>query len=478
MESKSRAFLNRAIFLILALYTLYLICLNISIAFENKVLVYAIIIIPVYLVVLLIAFKIKLSPLAFAISIFLIAFLAKGIFVTLVDTKPFSDFNIFYENAINLAAGEKSFGNTFYFQTWAYQSGPVIYYSLLIKFFGSGLLPLKLANTFFMAGSNMFIYLISRKISNEYAARFVSILYIFYPAPYFLASVLTNQHFAAFMFLAAIYTLFADKLNIVLRCILSGLLIAVGNAVRPLGVVIVIAIIIWGIIEAIRYKSIIKIGTAVILLIAYMTVNFGISAMVKNAGINSEGLANNFPLWKFVIGFNYDSKGQFSYEDQNKIFYIKDFKQRDKAAMQAIKERLSVGPIKLLKLFNAKQEIMWASDDTLRWEFYKKVDGNLKAGKEVEKYEPYILGTEKIYYILAFILMILGLLKLIGNKNPDTRVTLISILLLCYFGVHVLIEIQVRYRYFAVMLVFILAAAGSEMLFGRHINKRNLAYKA
>lgn len=472
MEARSGALPGRIIYLMLALFALYLIILNVVFSFKNNVLIYAVAVIPVYIVVWLIAYKTNFSPLAFAVAIFVLAFLSKGIFAAVVKAIPFSDFDIFYQNALKLFSGDKSFGNTFYFRTWAYQTGPIIYYSGLMKLFGTGLLPLKLANAFFMAGTNVFVYLISRKISNDYTARFVSILYLIYPAPYFLAAVLTNQHFAACMFLAAICILCYESLNIALRGLISGILIAAGNAVRPLGLVIIGALIIWSIIETIHLKNFIKIITVAVILVAYISVNFGISYFVKSSGINGSGLVNNFPLWKFVVGLNYESKGQFSYEDQNKIFYIDDFTERNSMAKKVIKERISVQPARLIDLFNSKQTIMWANFDTLRWEFYKKVDGKLIPGDNIEKYEPYALGAEKIYYILVFMLMTAGLLEAIFRKKPGTFFTFLSVLLLCYFGAHVLIEIQVRYRYFAVILVFILAAKGSERLFGRYTGKR------
>ncbi|HEY5585388.1 MAG TPA: hypothetical protein VIK78_12990 [Ruminiclostridium sp.] len=464
-DTKFGVILSKTVILILAVFSIYLLYLNFWCSVQYNALIYAIIVIPVFAVIFLIAYKMNISPLAFAITILVLAFLSKGIFAALVDTQPVSDFNTFYQCAIKLINGDKSFGHTFYFKSWAYQTGPIIYYSAIMKFFGTGLLPLKLVNCFFMAGTNAFIYLIARKVSNDYTARFVALLYLIYPAPYFLTSVLTNQHFAACMFLAAIYILFIEKLNFILKVLLAGVLLSVGNAVRPLGLVIIIALVMWGIVELIRHKKVAKIGMVVLLVGIYLLVNFGIATMVKRTDVNPEGLSNNYPLWKFVIGFNNDSKGQFSYEDQDKIFYIQDSTQRNNVSMQVIKERLSIGLPKLASLINIKQRIMWAELDTLRWEFYQKIDDKMILPQGFEKIEFGILRIEKVYYLLVFILMILGLCRVFLNKRVKPEVLLLSMLLLCYFGVHILIEVQTRYRYFAVILMFVLAAKGSELLF-------------
>jgi hypothetical protein len=342
-----------------------------------------------------------------------------------------------------------------------------------MKVFGTGLTGLKLVNCFFMAGSNTLIYLIASKLSNDYTARFVSILYLIYPAPYFLTTVLTNQHFAACMFLSAIYILLIECWNWQVRGIIAGIIMSFGNAVRPLGIVLIAGTIIWGIIETIRYKKLNKIGIAAILAAVYLLTNFGISAIIKRTDINSEGLSNNFPLWKFVVGFNYNSVGQFSYDDQNKIFNIEDFNKRNTVAKQIIRERLSVGSYKLVNLINQKQIAMWAGYDTLRWGFYKQENGNLIPSDRLKKLEPKILGIEKIYYVLIFIFMTLGLSKVFVERKVHTGVMLLSLILLCYFGAHIFIEIQVRYRYFAVMLIFILAAKGGELVFSGFRDYRN-----
>ncbi len=463
---------GRLCILILAVFTAYVIYLNFAYTAHTNAFIYVLVVIPAFAVVYFLAYKIRFLPAAFAVTVFVGAFLAKGVFAALVDTQPVSDFNTFYSCAVDLLNGNKSFGQGLYFRTWAYQTGPIIYYSFIMKLFGTGLLPLKLINCFFMAGSNMFVYLIARKVSNDYTARFVALLYLIYPEPYFLAAVLTNQHFASCMFLAAIYVLLVERMNIIARGAVAGVLIALGNAVRPLGIIIAAAVFIWGLIEAIRFRKLAKVAVAALVLAVYLLGSFGISASVKYSGINPEGLANNFPLWKFVVGLNQQSKGQFNYEDQNKLLYIEDFGKRNEDAKKVIKERIEVGPHELLQLMGEKVNIMWAEFDTLRWEFYQSTDGSLKPSKDFEKIEPVVLGLEKIFYMAVFILLLAGLCMSVANGKIRTEIVLLSILLLCFFGAHLLIEIQVRYRYFALLIIFILAAKGSEILFAGLKNYR------
>lgn len=464
MKSEFGHALNKIFLVVLTVFTFYLLCLNFSYSAYNNALAYLLLVIPVGFIIYLVAYRINMSPLTFFMTIFMLALVAKGVEVFISDTRPVSDFNIFYRCAVKLVNGDKSFGHGFYFQSFAYQTGPVVYYALIMKLFGTGLLPLKLVNCFFMAVSNGLIFLIARNISNDYTARFAALLYLIYPAPYFLAPVLTNQHFAACMFLLAIYLLLENRLNFVLRSIAAGIAMAFGNAVRPLGVILIGAVVIWAIVESIRTKNLARIGVTAVLITVYLLMGFTFSTVIKRADINPEGLSNNYPLWKFVVGFNYNTKGTFSYADQDKIFYIQDFNKRNEVSKKTIVDRISISPAKMLNLLNSKQQAMWSYFDTLRWGFYHKVDNKMVPDENTRKIEPSILRIEKMYYVMAFILMFIGLCLSVSRKKTNTGVLLISVILICYFAAHALIEIQVRYRYFAVMLVFILSAKGSEFL--------------
>lgn len=465
METTKVSVSSKLIILVLAIFVSYLILLNLVCSVYTNAVLYAIIVAPVFAAILFLSSKINILPAPFAIMVFIMAFLIKGVFAAMIDTPPISDFNTFYKYAILLTQGDKSFGQLFYFKTWAYQTGPVIYYSAIMKMFGTGLLPLKLVNCFFMAGSNMLVYLIARKVSNDFTARFVALLYLVYPAPYFLTPVLTNQHFAACMFLAGIYVLMLGSMNLILRGILAGLLMSVGNAVRPLGLLIAAAVIIWSLIQAVSFRKTATLVMTAVLLVVYLSGSFGLSAAVRRTEINPEGLRNNFPLWKFVIGFNQNSKGQFNYDDQNNIFLIEDFSKRNSAALETIKKRISIEPYKMISFIGTKVNLMWAEFDTMMWGFYEKEDGKLKASKEIQRIEPIILRIEKIFYFQVFILLLIGLVRSLLSQGIKSEILLVSVILLCFFSVHLLIEIQVRYRYFAVLLVFVLAAKGSEVLF-------------
>ncbi len=450
---------------LLAIYVFYILVLNVIYAYEKSAIRYSILVIPVFALVLFCAYKFNVPTFRFSLVLFLCAFIIKAFLAINVTTPPISDFGVFYNAAIDVINGKKSFDSIPYFATWAYQMGPVLYYAAIMKLFGTSLIPLKLVNCIFMAGTNVFIYLIAEKLSNAKAARFVSILYMLYPAPFFLVPALTNQHFAACMFLVGIWVIMQHNKSIYMKSIIAGVLMAMGNAVRPLGIVIIGAVIAFGIVESVRKKSLRNISAAILLVVIFSLSGTLLSQAVKHSGLNSQGLTNNFPLWKFVVGLNYETKGTYSFSDQQDIFRIRDVTLRDEIAKKIIIERLSVAPQKLIELFNEKHKIMWARFDSLEWGFSNKTANGWELKDRVKGIEIIVLSIEKMYYICMMLLLLIGVLRYICCQSQHEYWLLVSLILLCFLGAHIFIEIQVRYRYFAVIIMFILMSKGSEILF-------------
>ncbi len=452
---------TKIILLLFAAYVLFLVALNIYVVINESMLKYLILVLPVWLGCIFIAYRFRVSPKIFIIGILTASFILKGITVAMNNIEPVSDFKMFYDCAVALYKGNTGWSKWTYFSDWAYQTGPIAYYALLMKIFGTGLLPLKLCNCALMAGTNVLIYLIARKITNEGAARAAALLYLFYPAPYFLAPVLTNQHFAAFMFFAAIYIFMAVRMNIVVKGLLCGVITALANVLRPLGLLIFAALILWVIFQIIRTRKLVTLVLASIMLVTFMLTTWSVSAYFVSSGISPYGLSNNFPLWKFVVGLNEQTSGQYSLEDQTKIFYMEDKAQRDIVAKRVIKERLSIGFNRMLEFMVKKQEVMWASTDTLRWGYYVVKDNGLVPQDSIKHIEHRLIKSEKIYYTLAMVLMFIGIIYIIWRRKKMNSLSLyIIFLLMAFYSVHLLIEVQVRYRYFAMICVYILISYG------------------
>ncbi len=432
---------------------------------------------------------IKIRPVYFALIILFMSFFLKAVIAIVYNAPQKSDFLNIYNAALKAAKGDFSFSANGYFSLWAYQTGIVAFYSFVVKVFGGCMLVPKIINCMFMAGSNTILYLLSKRLVSDSYARLIALVYLIYPAPYFLASVLTNQHISNFLFLLGVFIYTSEHKSIVLRIVMSAVPIAVGNALRPQGIVVVFAVVGTLLLEVmynlknrtIAAKSIVS---AVSFLIIYILLMQGLSFGVKATNLNKSGLANNFPLYKFVVGLNYKTNGSYSQDDVNAYVSIRDHKLRDEKAAIAIRDRLS-DPGHLSGLLINKQKAMWASlDDSIDWGFdYLRAPGINILGRNVTYpfFRFNMQKLEKIFYTFIILLATLGLLLKNGNVKGNRVFLIMLFVIFTNFFAYTLVEIQSRYRDFQLIFLFLAAAVGSEAvgkLFISHIRNKTRGQKA
>ena len=312
-----------------------------------------------------------------------------------------------------------------------------------------------------MAGTAVLVYRIAARLTNGKAAAAVSVLYALYPAPLFLAGVLTNQHLSVFLLYAGIYVLMSGSGLTWTRTVEAGALIALGNAMRPIGIIPLLACVIWLVLRALtgrNWKTLLRgLGMAA----SYFLCGMLLSALIVGSGINPNGLANNQPMWKFVVGLNQESDGQWNRGDYERFIVpsAADPEGVDAAMRQEVTQRLSVGPGKLVGLALRKSIGMWAGYEDLYWGFgHLDPEGEALPGVNWNSLQLLLAQAEKGLYLLAFALAFAGVLRRL-IKREQTGADLVPVLLLCgYYAVHLIVEVQVRYRYFLMPCVFVLGA--------------------
>ena len=400
----------------------------------------------------------------FAGLLFLVRFVLALCFILWLGPEPVQDFETMYTAAGQLAAGSREYLNNIYFFNWAYQSAFVAYEALVIALFGDSLFPLQLLNALWLAGTNVLIYTLAKRFLPERTAMTVGVLYCIYPAPLFLAGVLTNQHLSVFLLYSALYILLSDHLS-PLRALGAGALIALGNAMRPIGVIVMLAAVLWLLIRSAHRTRLRDALYGGYVAISYFLVGAALSGLIVSSGINPEGLSNNQPMWKFVVGLNQDSSGSWNRNDYETYLSLPT-QEGHQAMTQAVKERLNVGPSKLAGLAWRKSAVMWAGNEDLYWGFWHLDQDAAAMGGLSWNSIQLILGSfDKGIYLLAFGLAFLGLLTLF-RKPERCDYSLCLVLLLCgYYAVHLIVEVQVRYRYFLMPCIFILAATALAQLF-------------
>lgn len=391
----------------------------------------------------------------FAPALFLVRFALALFFILWLDSQPVQDFQTMYAAAEQLAQGSHGYLDNIYFFNWAYQSAFVVYQALILALFGNSLLPLQILNALYMAGTNVLVCLIAKRFLPEKAAMTVGALYAVYPAPLFLAGVLTNQHLSVFLLYSALYILLCKDITPA-RALGAGALIALGNAMRPIGVIVMLAALLWLLIRAAQRFDLRCALHGMYVAASYFAVGAAVSSLIVAAGINPEGLSNNQPMWKFVVGLNQDSNGCWNRADYESFLSLPT-QQAHEAMTEMVKERLSVGPVKLAGLAWRKSAVMWAANEDLFWGF-----GHLDP-EETSLFLSWnsmqlLLGSfDRGIYLLAFALAFLGLLLRLRTPERCGSSLCLTLLLCGYYAVHLIVEVQSRYRYFLMPCVFILA---------------------
>lgn len=402
----------------------------------------------------------------FGLTLFCVRFALALFFILWLDSQPVQDFATLYTAAGQLARGSHAYLDNVYFFNWAYQSAFTAYEALVIFLFGNSLLPLQLLNAVYLAGTNVLVYLIAKRFMPEKAAMTAGALYAIYPAPVFLAGVLTNQHLSVFLLYSAVYLLLNKELT-PLRALGAGTLIALGNAMRPIGVILMLAALLWLLFRAAHRVDWRCALHGAYVAVSYFAVGAALSGIIVAAGINPEGLGNNQPMWKFVVGLNQDSNGSWNRADYE-AFLSLPTQEGHEAMTEAVKERLSVGPAKLAGLGWRKSAVMWAGNEDLYWGF-----GHLDQDASAITFPvtlswnsmQLLLGSlDKGIYLLVFGLALFGLLLRLRSPERCGH-SLGLVLLLCgYYAVHLIVEVQSRYRYFLMPCVFVLAGIAISRL--------------
>ncbi len=409
----------------------------------------------------------QIGTLGTSFLVFVLRVLLASAVIFLIDAVPVQDFKTMYTAAQELAQGGRGYLDNIYYYNWAYQTGFVIYESLLLKFFGPGQLSLQIMNAIWLGGIGVLVHRIALCILPARAAACAAILYAVYPAPYFLAAVLTNQHICVFFLYLAVWFLIRRQEISFGSALLAGGLIAIGNVMRPIGVVLILAIVCWQLVRLLLRKGMEgrrTVRNLAVVLISYLMVFSLASAAVIWFGINPQGLSNNQPMWKFVLGLNQESNGawnQFDYEN----YLMLPTEEADAAMREVVKERLGAGPLDLAKLAVRKSAVMWGDLEYMYWGF-GHLNGNERIGPfTINQYTQILAFGDKGVYLVLFGLALLGALSLLRRGTYGGGGALLLSFLLCgYYAVHLIVEVQARYRYFLMPAVAVLAGYGIEML--------------
>lgn len=392
----------------------------------------------------------------FGIMLLIISFLIRLVVIIVANFPQVYDFKTLLDASEMFAKGDLSFNTWYHFATWGYQTAFVIYQGVLLKIFHSVFI-LKLLNIIYSSLIVFIVYKLGLKISkNEKSSRIVSLLYMIFPFYLFLNTVLLNSHLATLLSYIGIFFIIKNEAKYK-DYLFGGLLIALGNIIRPEGIIIVLTLLIYRLVTF-KKENIKKIIISLLIFLStYFIICNGSSFIVKTTNINPSGLENKDPLWKFLLGFNYESCGYYVDEDSK-------YQVSKEVEINEIKRRALEDIPRTGKLMVCKVNRFWLSSN-LEDEMGSFNDKEFKVfGLTIKfsKIKDLAIVMNKGINIIILSLFLLGII--VNRKKIKDEVLFLLIMILITFGVYLFIEIQPRYLYFIHVAVFVLATLGINYL--------------
>lgn len=420
----------------------------------------------------------NMEPKKIIVIIFIMAFIPRVIVALLSTYIPTSDFanyfsfgKLFLERDFETI---KQICNNYSIPTFG---GLAVLNGLIASIFSPTIFGFQLANCILTSLITVIIYLFGSRYKNNIGI-IAAFLYAFYPSSIISTQIITNQHASTLFYLIAIYLLticLEEKEKSKILSVVAALLFIGGYFFHPSAITHIIAIIIYAILIMINFRD----NKKTIRKIIKDLVTFGISAMliyiVSMKLLRGYGIIEKIPeeismLSKIVVGLNQETKGQYSEEDYAEMIG-RPKEEQTKIALELIQERIEDKKA-LSKLFLEKIDFMWYQGDSMFYWYKMGEQLAVADNQSVESIRNYENRTkiidsyaqlDVIYCFIVYLMALLGL-TLSKNKIGIEKIYLLFWVLSGWIGVHVFIEIQSRYRYFAMPIIFILGAIGISEL--------------
>lgn len=396
-----------------------------------------------------------------------------------IDSPIVSDFEVMYRSALQGASGDYSFANREYYVRWGYQLGFTLYQSWALSLFGNHALVLECLNCVYQTVTVYLVYRMAALLFGEFGGRAAGVLYALYLPNVLLCSILTNQHLSVLLFALGCYWGLKYRASRRVYPVMAvALCFALAHLIRPLGSVFLLCFVVclalseWRASGSAGDRARMLIRKSICLAAVYFLVLQAANLALIGSGIANRPMENREPYWKFVVGLNSESYGLWNEADARYVMQYPLGEERDRAELALIKERIR-DPVKLAGLFVRKYTMMWGGEDSaVEWSL---------AGLNLPLRERALTVIERCQYILiAFFGMLTGLQSLrirrrqsaVEEAKDQAVAPILPLLILWgYASLHLLIEIQIRYRFDILPYFIVLSGAGARYFMEARLRK-------
>jgi len=411
-------------------------------------------------IVILLIYKLnilsKINTTVFLILLIMIALAPRLLWISLVQTQPFSDFLHMHNYGINASRGDFK-GFVDFYAVFPFKMGFGMVLAGLYSLFGTGLMVAKLFNVILSLILVLLVYLGGKMFYGEKAGRIAALLIALWPAQIMYTSVIASEHLFMVLFTATVllilsfvkqytyknYKFFNGNLSL----IGIGVLTACAQLVRPMAMLLLPVFAVFILIyKRYRANTITSVGLGVksvtLVLICYFAVINLVNIPIQNAtGIDVTRSDSGFNL---MIGTNIEHKGTWNEEDFGLIKKNNyDFDKVHSEAKQIAIERLKGDPKQIIKLVLAKYNILWGNENY--GYYWSTVSAGSSKTEAIIKAHPRLFyGVSEAFYILIILMALCTGICTLREKRYDAL-----IILMIFGGIlisYTLLEVQSRYH--------------------------------
>lgn len=393
--------------------------------------------------------------------VLLVSFIIRILWITLTETIPVSDFAIMYGSSKEVFGGNfNCFHGVSYFARFPHNTITVLYYSLFYNFNENPIFLIKLFNVLFSTLSVFIMYCIVKQLLGYKSAVVSAVLLSLFPPFIMYTSQILSENMAIPFYLISIYFFikYIKNTSQYKWIIFSGLALSIGNLFRMVGIIFLIAYIMYLIIYK-GIKSSVK-SIPIIILMFILPLYITSTLLLNNRIIESHlWQPKETVLTSVLRGSNLESFGFWNKEDSEiSSKYNYDYTKVKEESIKLIKERLLHSPVKnIAALYIAKLSGQLAVSDFGAFEF-TVIDSNDTISIKLFRYMGFTLLTLiNIFHVFLLYFAITGLKK---NKNLLSESYLFIILTLGFIMFYLISEVQPRYSFIACWTLVIFAVSG------------------
>lgn len=346
-------------------------------------------------------------------------------------------------------------------------------------------------NVAFSLATTFVMYKIGKKVGGRIAGLVALVGCAFWPSQVMYINILSAEYSFTFflyacvwLFLSLVMDYGVDSKHSVRGFILHfvlGALVAVTAAIRPMALILLIAIILVLIPQRSKMppgKNINDIPLTVralskgwirivLILIPYLIISTVITTneeLVINRTLPSSSASFGYNL---LVGLNAESEGGWNQEDKDLLYNTMEETGSATQAHITCRDlafvRLTINPKGIFNLFILKYELLWGNDDYGATTNITFLAEDNRLPEELENYLYSFRDWNDVVYVVFVFLSLIALIYM--WKQEGNWSILLVLLYLGTVAMHLMVETQNRYHYFVIQVFIALAGLGLQFVF-------------